>query len=207
MELIGSCDVQYANNLFSEKGLVLRADRRNKYQSPRISFFRDDLNKVMIIKIFNDINIEKMQSNPGAGSKNRTDIHFDSIHLTQILDVLKDFVLSITEIQDDSPRKRYNPTGMEHAGGLSLGITEDVTNLPVNIKCVYGEAGFSITKSTKMFIDTERYPSKRYHLGFDMKNAIEENVSNKENSIFISIRYSDLRRFLFSIVNAQKKLS
>jgi len=206
MDLLGICEVQYANNLFSKKSLVLRTDRKINSDKPLIAFFKDDVNKVMAMKIYNDINIESMQSNPNAGAKIRTDIHFDVTHLQSIIDTLRDFVSTVDEIQDDAPRKNYNPTGMEHADGLRLGITEDITYLPVSITCNYGTVGFSITKATRMYIDAEQYPSKRYHLGFDMKNATETSTIDEENNFVIYIDYSNLKRFLYSIIVAQGKL-
>ena len=147
-----------------------------------------------------------MMTDPSKGAKIRTDIHFDVDHLRKLIDILQPALSHVTEIQDDTPRQSFNPTGMEHPEGLSLGVTYDITNLSATVICNYGNLGFSIKKNTRMYIDAEKYPSPRYHLGINMNGAVEKQINTNDNNFKIYIEYSEVVRLYGSMKQSLKKL-
>ena len=100
--ILGQCDAQYANSLFSEKAIVLRTDRDSS-SDPKAIFYSNEENDGVIIRIFNDVNIEKMKSNPKEGAKDRTDIHFNKDQIYSIIDILEPYVNDLKILFDDSP--------------------------------------------------------------------------------------------------------
>ena len=79
MKLLGTCDLQYANHLLSNKQLVLRADR-DKGDKPQMNFYDLSSDKCLLMNICNDVKIEKMQTAPSKGAKDRADFYlFDFI--------------------------------------------------------------------------------------------------------------------------------
>ena len=198
MILLGKCAAQFARNLLACEEITLVTDRDNG-DNPEARFYSDDENKKLVIKILNDINIDEMTSNPSAGAKNRTDIHFNDSQLDAIISILEPFINSLEIEFDDTPRNSPDPTGMEHPDGLPLGITQNITWIKAMIKVNYADKGFSIIDTSKMYIDAEEYwRGKKYHFGVSMNTNFEQK-NLKSNSFEILIDYNQLKRLLNSM--------
>lgn len=201
MNLLGRCEAQYANNLVLSERLVLRTDR-DRGDNPLIEFYTDDKSQNMLARIYNTICIENMNSNPSLGAKNRTDIHFNEIQLNEVKTIISPFINTLSVAFDDTPRSTPDPTGLEYPGGMPLGKNQKITWIPACILVNYAEKNFSI-ETSKIYIDAERYArGNKYHLGASMSTRLLEKADNI-NSFILIIPYSQLKRFLHTMIIAK----
>jgi len=139
----------------ASKKLVLRTDR-DRGDNPFIEFYSNETDQNLVIRIFNTVHIEDMNSNPALGAKNRTDMHFNEAQLDPIINTLSPFIESLSITFDDAPRSTPDPTGMEYPGGLPLGITKSITKISARILANYADKDFSV-EAPKIYIDAEKY--------------------------------------------------
>jgi hypothetical protein len=205
MEIIGKCDVQLATCLLSEMRQVLRSDR-GKSDSPIMSVYKNDENSFLILSIVEDVRIEPMRKDPSSGAKDRIDIFFTLGQVKELHNCLKPFIDGLDIKFDDTPRDTPNPTGTEYLGGLPLGRTLPITNMPAISLVDFANIKFASKCRIKLIIDAEAYQNKnrnRFHLGAILRN--ENNSESKgENRILLLIEYSQLKRLLHSITIALK---
>lgn len=201
MKLLGRCKAQYASNLVASKKLVLKTDR-DRGDDPFIEFYSNETDQNLVIRIFNTVHIEDMNSNPELGAKNRTDLHFNEAQLDPIINTLSPFIESLSITFDDAPRSTPDPTGMEYPGGLPLGITKSITKIPARILANYADKDFSV-EASKIYIDAEKYTrGNKFHIGASMSTNILGKADNI-NSFELLINYSQLKRFLHTMYVAK----
>lgn len=201
MELLGKCEAQYANNLISSKQIVLRTDR-DSGDDPFIAFYSDAEAQSLVARIYNTVHIEKMDSSPVLGAKDRTDIHFNESQIDKIRDIITPFIGSLSITFDDAPRSTPDPTGTEYPGGMPLGVTKTITWVPACVLANYAEQDFAV-ESSKIYIDAEHYArGNKYHLGASMRTDILQK-SDPDNSFKLIIPYNQLKRFLHTITVAK----
>lgn len=205
MELLGTCEVQYVNNLLSSKKVVLRADR-DRGDNPYAEFYSVPSEQKLLMRIVGDVKTEDMTSNPRAGAKDRTDIYFFDFQLDNAINILESFVGSLSIEFDDTPRSIPNPAGMEHSDGLPLGEIHTITSLIAQCLANYADKSFSISASSKLFVEAERKRGNKFHIGINMRSVVSL-ANGKVNSVELWIDYSDTKRFLHAMKVAKKLLS
>lgn len=205
MELLGTCEVQYVNNLLSSKKVVLRADR-DRGDNPNVSFYSLTSEQKILMRFGGGMTIEDMKSNPNAGAKDRTDIYIFDFQLDDVINIFERFVSSLSIEFDDGPRSIPNPTGMEHPEGLPLGTIYTITSLTAQCVANYAEKSFSVTARSKLFIEAERKRGNKFHIGTNMSGIVTA-ANGNDNSFELWIDYTDTKRFLHAMKVAQKMLS
>lgn len=206
MKYLGKCDVQYANNLFAEYNMVLRADRQ-RFDNPIAEFYTLENTQELLIDISSDLNCELMQTNPYEGNKSRTDVYFVHSELDNIISILESLVNSLDVEFDIATRRTPDPTGMEHPGGISLGeiFNSYSTNLKVKCDVCYANESKKICVNSKMYVEPENKNGKKLHLGIGT-NSGKFVPADKVNSMKLFIPYSELKRFLQCIKNSKNFL-
>lgn len=205
MQLLGKCEVQYANNLLSAKKVVLRSDRE-RGDNPHAEFYSVPNEQSLFIRIVGDVRPEDMSSNPYAGAKDRMDIYLFDFQLDNAINVIEPFVNSLSIEFDDTPRSIPDPTGMEHPDGLRLGQIYTITSL--TSKCIinYADKSFSVTATPKLFLEAERKRGNKFHIGAKMPGTIST-ANGNDNCFELWINYSDTKRFVHAMKVAKKLLS
>jgi hypothetical protein len=206
MELLGKCEIQYVNNLLSSKKAVLRADR-DRGDNPYVKFYSVPSEQKLLMRIVGDVKTEEMTSNPRVGAKDRTDIYFFDFQLDNAINILEPFVESLSIEFDDTPRSIPNPTGMEHPDGLSLGEIYTITSFVAQCVANYADKSFSVSASSKLFVEAERKRGNKFHIGINMSSSITSAANGNVNSFELWIDYSDTKRFLHAMKVAKKLLS
>jgi hypothetical protein len=205
MELLGTCEIQYANNLLSSKKAVLRTDR-DRGDNPYVELYSVSPEQKLLMRIIGDVKSEDMTSNPHAGAKDRTDIYLFDFQLDNVINVLEPFVDSLSIEFDDTPRSIPNPTGMEHPEGLSLGEIHAITSLTALCVVNYADKFFSVSATSKLFIEAERKRGNKFHIGAKM-SGITTAANSNVNCFELWIDYSDTKRFLHAMKGAKKLLA
>lgn len=205
MKLLGKCNLQYANHLYSKKKTVLRSDRE-RGDEPYAEFFDIYSLQKLYIKISGDISSEVMRSNPRAGAKDRLDIYFFDFQLDNVINILEPYVNSLAVEFDDIPRNVTDPTGMEHPDGITLGEIYPITSLTAKCTVNYADESISILSESKLYLEAERKKGDKFHIGAQMNGGIS--FESKEMNCFeIWIDYSDTKRFLHAIMIAKNLLA
>jgi len=208
MALLGTTEIQYAQCLWGPKEQVLTVDR-TKNNNPLMRFESNSETEDLIITVFNDISVENMYSEKDKGAKKRIDIHIALEQIQGVLDILEPFVNSLDVSFDEAPRNSPDPTGTEHPKGLSLGKTDKITWVKGLVQASFSSEGYTVqTKSNgQIFIDAENYQrGARLHLGINnLSQTID--ILDYESIFKLTIKYSQLKRFVQAIKVAKKWLS
>lgn len=206
MVYLGSCKMQFARNLLKSKQLSLVSDRLVD-DNPTVNLYSLPKESKLLLKIYGDVKIVDMSSDPHKGNKSRSDFYFKDEHLDDFINVIEPFIKTINVEFDDAPRSSPDPTGMEHSSGILLGhiFNKYSTNLVVSCTACYAEKSFCISDSSILYIEPEIKKGKRFHMGISMKENISKSIDNL-NGFEIYINYADVKRLLYSIKIARKIL-
>lgn len=196
-----STNVNYVNYLENTTKTVLRADR-DAGNSPELAISKDDCNRVISFKFFNDLIIENMKSDPSQGKKRRIDIHFTN---EQTIALYKYFQTNV-EALNISEKIHYtsttNPTGREWSRGKPLARTnKSLTNFNCIVEIGKSESKEIMRFNTKLYIDAEIYNFKgrKFHLGASLDDPIIEDFNENQNTVIIKLNYDYIPKFLESI--------
>ena len=86
------------------------------------------------------------------------------------------------------------PTGMEHPEGLSLKEIHAITSLTALCVVNYADKFFSVSASSKLFVEAERKRGNKFHIGAKM-SSITTAANSNVNCFELWIDYSDTKRF------------
>lgn len=176
MKLINSYNINYVNHLLGSEGLVLRGDS-SRGDTPILNIFHDS-NLNLILQVKEGIQIEKMQSNPNRGAKERFDIHFGTDILKNIFFDLDRFAKNNGLVMDSESFQMFNPNGTEHSDGIPLGKVESLTRFPALCSVHYQNIN-TVAQCKMIYIDAENYPDKqRYHIGGSTNSTAQTALGN-----------------------------
>ncbi len=206
MKNLGTCNVQYANNLLKTNQRVLRADR-DRNDAPKMNIYVSELTEELLLNISNDLTIEIMDSDSKKGNKSRTDIYFLTSELDNLISILEPFVGALDVKFDTVAQTSPNPTGLEHSEGLQLGKIYSGLGTYINVKCEvhYAENHIQTYTNSKMYIEPEDKRGKKLHLGISMSENICVSVE-PINCINIYVGFKDLKKFLHTVKIAKHAL-